>query len=89
MMAGADNTTSATIETLESSRERTAVMRYLNDTRLKIGITGSDTAALGAATLPIFDEFNPQFQMLMKCSGRTIARLALYASLLVLCSSSL
>ena len=25
-----------------------------------------DTAALGAAALPIFDEFNPQFQVLMK-----------------------
>jgi predicted NBD/HSP70 family sugar kinase len=40
--------------------------RYLNGTRLKIGITGSDTDALGAAALPIFDEFNPQFQVLMK-----------------------
>lgn len=40
--------------------------RYLTGTRLKIGMTGSDTAALGAAALPIFDEFNPQFQVLMK-----------------------
>ncbi|MDF7647440.1 ROK family transcriptional regulator [Erwiniaceae bacterium L1_54_3] len=40
--------------------------RYLTGTRLKIGLTGSDTAALGAAALPIFDEFNPQFQVLMK-----------------------
>lgn len=40
--------------------------RYLNDMRLKIGMTGSDTAALGAAALPIFDEFNPKFQVLMK-----------------------
>lgn len=40
--------------------------RYLSDMRLKIGMTGSDTAALGAAALPIFDEFNPQFQVLMK-----------------------
>ncbi|MGK3142331.1 ROK family transcriptional regulator [Pantoea sp. C2G6] len=40
--------------------------RYLNAMRLKIGMTGSDTAALGAAALPIFDEFNPQFQVLMK-----------------------
>lgn len=35
--------------------------RYLNGTRSKIGMTGSDTAAL-----PIFDEFNPQFEVLMK-----------------------
>ena len=40
--------------------------RYLTGTRLKTGMTGSDTAALGAAALPIFDEFNPQFQVLMK-----------------------
>lgn len=40
--------------------------RYLNGTRSKIGMTGSDTAALGAAALPIFDEFNPQFEVLMK-----------------------
>lgn len=40
--------------------------RYINDMRLKIGMTGSDTAALGAAALPIFDEFNPKFQVLMK-----------------------
>ncbi|MGD9427280.1 ROK family transcriptional regulator [Pantoea sp. NSTU24] len=40
--------------------------RYLLDMRLKRGMTGSDTAALGAAALPIFDEFNPQFQVLMK-----------------------
>jgi predicted NBD/HSP70 family sugar kinase len=40
--------------------------RYLTGTRVKIGMTGSDTAALGAAALPIFDEFNPQFNVLMK-----------------------
>ncbi|MCG8707173.1 ROK family transcriptional regulator [Brenneria sp. 4F2] len=40
--------------------------RYLDDMRIKIGMTGSDTAALGAAALPIFDEFNPQYQVLLK-----------------------
>ncbi|ATA19573.1 putative NBD/HSP70 family sugar kinase [Gibbsiella quercinecans] len=40
--------------------------RYLTDMRVKIGMTGSDTSALGAAALPIFDEFNPQYQVLMK-----------------------
>lgn len=40
--------------------------RYFTASRLKRGLTGSDTAALGAAALPIFDEFNPQFQVLMK-----------------------
>jgi len=40
--------------------------RYLTGIRVKSGMTGSDTAALGAAALPIFDEFNPQFQVLMK-----------------------
>lgn len=40
--------------------------RYLTGMRVKMGMTGTDTAALGAAALPIFDEFNPQFQALMK-----------------------
>ena len=40
--------------------------RYLPAMRVKMGMTGTDTAALGAAALPIFDEFNPQFQALMK-----------------------
>lgn len=40
--------------------------RCLNGMRVKMGLTGMDTAALGAAALPIFDEFNPQFQVLMK-----------------------
>ncbi len=35
--------------------------RYLPAMRVKMGMTGTDTAALGAAALPIFDEFNPQF----------------------------
>ena len=38
--------------------------RYLPAQRVKMGMTGTDTAALGAAALPIFDEFNPQFQVL-------------------------
>lgn len=40
--------------------------RYLDGMRVKMGMSGMDTAALGAAALPIFDEFNPQFQVLMK-----------------------
>ncbi|MCU5771482.1 ROK family transcriptional regulator [Erwiniaceae bacterium BAC15a-03b] len=40
--------------------------RYLDDMRVKMGMTGSDTAALGAAALPIFDEFNPQYNVLLK-----------------------
>lgn len=40
--------------------------RYLTGMRVKMGMTGMNTAALGAAALPIFDEFNPQFQVLMK-----------------------
>ena len=34
--------------------------------RLLIGTAGYDTTALGAAALPIFDEFNPQFDVLLK-----------------------
>jgi predicted NBD/HSP70 family sugar kinase len=34
--------------------------------RVLIGTAGYDTTALGAAALPIFDEFNPQFDVLLK-----------------------
>ncbi|MEG3133775.1 ROK family transcriptional regulator [Rouxiella sp. T17] len=40
--------------------------RYPTTARLRIGMTGTDTAALGAAALPIFDEFNPQYEVLLK-----------------------
>ncbi|TKI06858.1 ROK family transcriptional regulator [Martelella alba] len=39
---------------------------YPDDYRVRIGMTGTDTAALGAAALPIFDEFNPQYDVLLK-----------------------
>ncbi|RQP23009.1 ROK family transcriptional regulator [Piscinibacter terrae] len=34
--------------------------------RVMIGSAGADTAVLGAAALPVFDEFNPQYDGLMK-----------------------
>jgi predicted NBD/HSP70 family sugar kinase len=34
--------------------------------RILLGAAGPDTAALGAAALPIFDEINPQFDVLLK-----------------------
>jgi len=34
--------------------------------RLLIGGAGYDTSALGAAALPIFDEFNPQYDVILK-----------------------
>lgn len=40
--------------------------RYPDNMRLRLGMTGADTAALGAAALPIFDEFNPQYEVLLK-----------------------
>lgn len=40
--------------------------RYPHGSRLRLGMTGADTAALGAAALPIFDEFNPQYEVLLK-----------------------
>jgi predicted NBD/HSP70 family sugar kinase len=40
--------------------------RYPDGMRLRLGMTGADTAALGAAALPIFDEFNPQYEVLLK-----------------------
>lgn len=40
--------------------------RYPTSMRLRLGMTGIDTPALGAAALPIFDEFNPQYEVLLK-----------------------
>ncbi|WAT02326.1 ROK family transcriptional regulator [Rouxiella chamberiensis] len=40
--------------------------RYSAQSRVRMGMTGTDTAALGAAALPIFDEFNPQYEVLLK-----------------------
>lgn len=40
--------------------------RYPAQSRVRMGMTGTDTAALGAAALPIFDEFNPQYEVLLK-----------------------
>jgi len=40
--------------------------RYPQGMRLRMGMSGSNTAALGAAALPIFDEFNPQYEVLLK-----------------------
>ncbi|WP_434634663.1 ROK family transcriptional regulator [Chromobacterium sp. CV08] len=37
--------------------------------RLRLGSAGRDVMALGAAALPIFDEFNPQYEVLLK-NGR-------------------
>ncbi|UTH73670.1 ROK family transcriptional regulator [Chromobacterium sp. IIBBL 290-4] len=34
--------------------------------RLRLGSAGRDVVALGAAALPIFDEFNPQYEVLLK-----------------------
>jgi hypothetical protein len=37
--------------------------------RLVVGAGGPDTPALGAAALPIFDELNPQLNLLLKKTG--------------------
>jgi len=37
--------------------------------RLIVGAAGPDTPALGAAALPIFDELNPQLNLLLKKSA--------------------
>jgi hypothetical protein len=37
--------------------------------RVMIGMTGKDTAILGAAALPIFSETNPRFDVLQKPLG--------------------
>jgi predicted NBD/HSP70 family sugar kinase len=41
--------------------------------RVLAGAAGRDTAVLGAAALPIFGEFNPQFDVLLKPHGSVTA----------------
>ncbi|WP_080509441.1 ROK family transcriptional regulator [Chromobacterium subtsugae] len=43
--------------------------RHRGGERLRLGSAGRDVVALGAAALAIFDEFNPQYEVLLK-SGR-------------------
>ncbi|WP_410013301.1 ROK family protein [Sodalis sp. C49] len=45
---------------------RSVRSKYSDGHRVRIGLNGTDTAALGAAALPIFDEFNPQYEVLLK-----------------------
>ncbi|POZ60838.1 ROK family protein [Chromobacterium alticapitis] len=44
-------------------------IRHRDGERLRLGSAGRDVVALGAAALPIFDEFNPQYEVLLK-NGR-------------------
>ncbi|MEN3032664.1 ROK family protein [Chromobacterium amazonense] len=44
-------------------------IRHRDGDRLRLGSAGRDVVALGAAALPIFDEFNPQYEVLLK-NGR-------------------
>jgi hypothetical protein len=44
-------------------------IRLHDGERLRLGSAGRDVVALGAAALPIFDEFNPQYEVLLK-NGR-------------------
>ncbi|OHX11747.1 sugar kinase [Chromobacterium sphagni] len=43
--------------------------RHRDGERLRLGSAGRDVVALGAAALTIFDEFNPQYEVLLK-NGR-------------------
>lgn len=43
-------------------------IRHRAGERLRLGSAGRDVVALGAAALPIFDEFNPQYEVLLKNS---------------------
>lgn len=45
---------------------RSVRSKYLDGLRVRLGTTGADTAALGAAALPLFDEFNPRYEVLLK-----------------------
>nr|WP_233158647.1 ROK family transcriptional regulator [Chromobacterium sp. ASV5] len=46
-----------------------ASIRQCDGPRLQVGAAGGDVVALGAAALPIFDEFNPGYEALLKASA--------------------
>jgi predicted NBD/HSP70 family sugar kinase len=56
----------ALFERLEPLPHSVGVRRTRRSPRILLGAAGRETSALGAAALPIFDEINPQFDVLLK-----------------------
>jgi predicted NBD/HSP70 family sugar kinase len=54
------------VERIEPLPRSVGARRQRSQPRVLIGAAGRDTVALGAAALPIFDEINPQFDVLLK-----------------------
>jgi predicted NBD/HSP70 family sugar kinase len=54
------------IEGLEPLPPSVGARRARNAPRILLGAAGRETSALGAAALPIFDEINPQYDVLLK-----------------------
>ena len=57
------------IERLEPLHTSVAARRNRQSPRVIAGLAGHDTAALGAAALPIFDELNPNLGVLLKADN--------------------
>ena len=57
------------IERLEPLHTSVAARRNRQTPRVIAGLAGHDTAALGAAALPIFDELNPNLGVLLKADA--------------------
>ena len=57
------------IERLEPLHTSVAARRNRQTPRVIAGLAGHDTAALGAAALPIFDELNPNLGVLLKADS--------------------
>jgi len=57
------------IERLEPLHTSVAARRNRQTPRVIAGLAGHDTAALGAAALPIFDELNPNIGVLLKADA--------------------
>jgi len=56
----------ALFERLEPLPPSVGARRARRSPRILLGAAGRETSALGAAALPIFDEINPQFDVLLK-----------------------
>ena len=58
-------------ERLEPLPPSVGARRKRTTPRILLGAAGRETSALGAAALPIFDEMNPQFDVLLKPQARS------------------
>jgi len=57
------------LERIEPLPRSVGARRERSTPRILLGAVGRESSVLGAAALPIFDEINPQFNVLLKPRG--------------------